>query len=106
MVLLHIISNDKQQSDEIADLLVKENLVLSTVTFQSVSVREKQEDGQVGQSEQTMLIGRTRGLLFNTVESRIREVFGTRMPVIYSVPIVNMDWKDADNLVQVETEYE
>lgn len=106
MVLLHIISNDKQQSDEIADLLIKENLVLSTVTFQSISVRDKHDDGQVGQSEQTMLMGRSRGVLVNEVESRLREVYGAHMPVIYSVPIVNMNWKDADNLISVETNNE
>lgn len=106
MVLLHIICNDRRQSDEIADLLVTKNLILSAVTFQSVSVREKQEDGSVGQSEQTMLIGRTRGILFNTVETRLREVYSSNMPVIYSVPIVNMDWQHADTLAVVSTEYE
>lgn len=106
MVLLHIICNDRQQSDEIADLLVTENLVLSAVTFQSVTVREKQSDGSVGQSEQTLLIGRTRGLLFKTVEARLRDVYGTEMPVIYSVPIVNMDWQHADTLAESAAEYE
>ncbi|MCE7991709.1 MAG: divalent cation tolerance protein CutA [Roseivirga sp.] len=106
MVLLHIICNDRQQSAEIADLLVTESLVLSAVTFQSVSVKEKQSDGSIGQSEQTLLIGRTRGILFNTVEARLREVHGAAMPVIYSVPIVNMNWKDADVLAETATEYE
>ncbi len=104
MVLLHIICNDRQQSDDIADLLVKENLVLSAVTFQGVSVKEREESGTIGQSEQTMLIGRTRGLLFNTVQERLRELYPTNMPVIYSMPIVNMNWQDADALPVVNSE--
>lgn len=106
MVLLHIISNDRQQSDEIAHLLVKENLVLSAVTFQPVSVRKKRKNGEVGESDQTLLIARTKGLLFNTIETHLREIYPTSMPVIYSMPIVNMDWQEADILADIASEYE
>lgn len=106
MVLLHIISNDRQQTDEIADLLVKENLALSAVTIQSVSVREKRKNGEVGESDHTLLIARTRGLLFNTIQTRLRDIYPTSMPVIYSIPIVNMDWHEADGLADITTEYE
>ncbi|GAB5522985.1 MAG: hypothetical protein Roseis2KO_08570 [Roseivirga sp.] len=104
MVLLHIICKDRQLSDDIADLLVKENLVLEAVTFQNVSVRVREKNGTVGRSEQTMLIGRTRGLLFNTVQELLRERYPTNMPVIYSMPIVNMNWQDADALPVVNSE--
>ncbi len=98
MVLLHIICNDRQQADEIADLLVSENLVLSTVTFNPISVVQKERSGRIGRTEQTMLIGRTRSVLFNTVEARLQEAYALNMPVIYSVPIVNMNWQDANIL--------
>lgn len=103
MVLLHIICNDSQQSDDIADLLVKENLVLEAVTFQDVSVKERKKNGTTGQSERTMLIGRTRGLLFNTVEDRLHELYPTSMPIIYSIPVVNMNWQDAHILPSVDS---
>lgn len=100
MVLLHIICNDQQQSDDIADLLVSENLVLSAVTFNPVSVVQKKRNGETGRTGQIMLIGRTRGVLFSTVEARLQEVYALNMPVIYSVPIVNMNWQDADMLME------
>lgn len=102
MVLLHIISHDRQQASQIVDLLVEKNLVLTAVTLQEVAVKEKEPNGEMETTTQILIIGRTKGILFNTIETCLREAFPTNEPVIYSMPIVNMNWQEANALASLE----
>lgn len=44
-------------------------------------------------------MGKTKALLFNTIDELLKEKYKDNMPVIYSLPIVNMDWEQSKNLV-------
>ena len=105
MVLLHIISDNGKQASEIADLLVSQNLVLNTVTLQDISIKQKEIDGKVSDSKQILIIARTKGILFKTVEKTLRDTFPSNEPIIYSMPIVNMNWQEADALAVSEADY-
>jgi len=102
MVLLHIISNNREQASEIADVLVEKKLVLAAVTFQEVSVKERNPSGEIVIVDQVLMIARTKGILFNTIETCLREIFPTNRPVLYSIPIVNMNWQEANVLITPE----
>ena len=43
-------------------------------------------------------MAQTKGLLFDKIDRRLRGLYKQNMPVLYSVPIVNMDWEQADLL--------
>jgi len=95
MILLHILSNEEDQANDIVDFLTEENLILEAVLLEKVSVRKKE-----GNSNQTLIMGKTKALLFNTIDIMLKEKYKEKMPVIYSLPIVNMDWEQSKNLTE------
>lgn len=99
MILLHVITSDEEQAIEIADFLIEEKLILDAVIIKKVLVRQKSEDGVFSTITQTMIIGRTKSLLFSYIDQKIRERYPDNMPLLYSLAIVNMDWEQADVLI-------
>ena len=89
----------KNQATEIADYLIEEKLILEAVIFNAVIVREKSDDGRFNSVEKTMIIGKTKSLLFNYIDQKLRALYKDNMPVLYSVAIVNMDWEQSDLLI-------
>ena len=100
MVLIHIICNTDQQATEIVDLLVEEKLILNAVILERVVVRKKGGNGQLQSEKQTLIMGKTKSLLFNNIDERLREKYKDEMPDLYSVPIVNMDWEQTGKLME------
>ena len=48
--------------------------------------------------KQTLIIGKTKALLFNTINKELKEHFYQNMPMLYAVPIVYMDEELASTL--------
>ena len=96
MVLLHIVTNSVDQAKDVASLLTEEKLVLNALIQPGISVLGK--GLPQGGGEQTLVMAQTKGLLFDTIDRRLRGLYKERMPVLYSVPILNMDWEQADYL--------
>ena len=48
-----------------------------------------------------LLIGRTRAMLFSTIENLLKNKYGDKIPVIYGMPIVNMDVKHSKKFKKV-----
>ena len=99
MVLLHIVSNDVKQANQIADFLVENKLVLNAVFVEQVRTRKRGDNGNLLTENQTLIIGKTKASWFNDIDKKLRDRYGDKMPELYSVPIVNMDWQQADELV-------
>ena len=100
MVLIHIIAKDIDQARSASEVLIQEDLVLNVVTYKTVQVSRKNDQGQIETVDQVFLMAQTKALLFNTIDQRLRTLFGEDMPMLYSVPIVNMDWEQANYLVE------
>jgi uncharacterized protein involved in tolerance to divalent cations len=100
MILLHIITKSKSQANEITDYLIEERLILDAVILEKVGVREKSNDGSVVAVKKIMIMGKTKSLLFPYIDQKLRERYPDNMPVLYSVAIVNMDWEQANELIQ------
>jgi uncharacterized protein involved in tolerance to divalent cations len=100
MVLLHIIVEEMDQALEIADFLVKEKLILNAVILEKVIARQAGEDGSFQSQNQILIMGKTKALLFNSVDEQLRAKYPQNMPVLYSLPIVNMDWEQSNELIQ------
>ena len=99
MVLLHIITNNRDQAIEIIDSLSENKLMLHGVIIEKLTGRKKTKDGAYQDVEQILVIGQTKALLFNTIDELLREKYKQDMPVLYSVPIVNMDWEQSKELI-------
>ena len=104
MILIHITSPSKAQIIEIIDLLVEEKLILDPVIFEKVILRKKGQNGINKNEDHILAIAKARALLFGKIEYLLKEKYKEKMPDLYSLPIVNMDWKKADGLVRHKSE--
>jgi hypothetical protein len=99
MILLHIISDEEEQAIEIADILMEQNLLLEAVLLEKVTVRKKTLEGNPISTKQTLIMGKTKALLFTSIDEMLKARYKEKMPVIYSTPIVHMDWEQSKELV-------
>mgnify|MGYP003639716305 CR=1 FL=1 len=99
MILLHIISDEEKQAIEIVDFLMEENLLLEAVLLEKVTVRKKKQSGKPESTTQTLIMGKTKGLLFNRIDQMLKDKYQEKMPIIYSTPIVHIDWEQSKKLV-------
>jgi len=93
-----MISYDQNQIDAIAKQLLKERLIVSakiTVVNEAMLIK-----GQISKKEQYLLLAKTKALLFPVINKRLNETFPVNLPEIFSTPIVDMDWHQADKLVK------
>jgi uncharacterized protein involved in tolerance to divalent cations len=99
MILVHIITNDKEKAREITNFLVAERLILDGITTK-VEKTFRTPDGDIGSEKQFLVRGKTKALLFNTIDQRLRKKYGDDLPTLYSVPIVQMDWRQSSELIE------
>lgn len=100
MILLHVISKTETQALEIAGSLVQEKLIFDAVVLRDATVLERAPVGEgMRTSQQVLLMGKTKSLLFVQIDSTLRERYPDDLPVIYAVPIAGMDWEQADQLI-------
>ena len=100
--MLHIISDKEDQAMGIADLLLEKELMLEATIFEKVTERKK-INNQIKSINKTLVIRKTKALLFNSIEELLKEEYKENMPVIYSLPIVFMDWERSKELVNEVT---
>lgn len=105
MIQLHIISKHPEVLKEIEDLLINKCYITGATVSNTVS-SFKNDKGHIENVNTQLLIGRTKASLFNTIEKLVLEKFGDNMPVIYGLPIVNIDFKHLDKLNKVIVENE
>ncbi|AZQ60122.1 divalent cation tolerance protein CutA [Maribacter sp. MJ134] len=91
MILAHIIAKDRNQALKIINLLMDQKLLLQAVVSEKTVYEKKNAQGQLVSSKQTLIIGKTKALLFKTINDVLKTNFKTNMPMLYSVPIVYMD---------------
>lgn len=97
MILIHLRTTDENLAIEIAELLLYEKLIIDTFQTQGTS-RSKNTKGEIILQTEHLVFGKTKALLFDNIEKLIRSKYGDRMPILYSVPIINMDWEQAVEL--------
>lgn len=97
MIQLHIITKEPSQSKEIVGILIDKKLITGVTVMETVS-SYKNDSGVIEEIPTNLIIGRTKAMLFNTIEKLLEDKYGDHMPVIYGMPIVNMDFKHAEKL--------
>lgn len=91
MILAHIIAYDKQQALDIINLLMDEKLLLQAAVSEKTIYQKKSDDGALLCENRTLIIGKTKGLLFNAINEMLKKHFAENMPMLYSIPIIYMD---------------
>ena len=102
MIQLVIASKSKEQLEEISEYLLTSHLVIS-IDFHNDIRRIELENGKLKNYTIHFITGKTKSLLFNEIDLRIRNKYKGSIPEIYSHPITDMDWELANRL-KSETE--
>lgn len=103
MIQIHIITKEPEQVKEIVELLVNERLITGVTVLDTVS-SYKSDSGEIETVLTNLLIGRTKAMLFSIIENLLKEKYGDNMPVMYGMPIVNMDFEHMEKLKKVVKE--
>ena len=98
MILVHIISKNKKQALEIITVLLKKRLLLHGAISKKTLYRNNRENDQLEEKKQTLIIGKTKALLFNAINEELKTNFTKNCPLLYAVPIVYTDAELANTL--------
>lgn len=99
MILLRIVSKSESKIDEIAELLLREKLVIDVNIKRHFDSAELVNDRLIF-TPVYLLTAKTRATLFDAVDQMLNEFYPNHMPELYAIPIMQMDWKQADNLTK------
>jgi uncharacterized protein involved in tolerance to divalent cations len=97
MIQLIIASKSEKQLEEIAEYLLENHLVTS-IDFHKNILRKEFENGTINNYTIHYIAGKTKSLLFNEIDLRIRDLYKNNIPEVFSQPIINMDWELANKL--------
>lgn len=99
MILLHIIPTKQEHVEEILELLIKEQLILRPIIFDKVQ-NANLLNGKIIYQNRILIIAKTKASLFDIIDKKLKSIYQSEMPELYSIPIVNMDWDQAQELIQ------
>jgi len=99
MIQLRVSSKSEKQILEIAELLIKEHYAIDLNILPNHK-RLSLENGKIVTNELFLLTGKTKGLLFTSIDKLLNEKYPNDLPEIYSLPIVHMDWEQSKQLTE------
>ena len=97
MIFLRVISKSEAKIEEIAQLLLSEKLVVDVNIKRGIE-RAELVNGELCLTYITLLTAKTKSTLFPVIHSKLNDKYPNHMPELYAIPIVEMDWKQADQL--------
>lgn len=98
MILAHIIVRDKEQTMDIIKLLTAKDLLYSAGISTKKIYKKNKKTGVLEYLEQTLIIGKTKSLLFSVINKLLKEKYPEKMPMLYAIPIIHMDEEQLDIL--------
>ena len=98
MILIKIATRKEEMVKTIAAMLLEEKLAVDI----NIKKDDRIEllDNELSTKTIFLITGKTKALLYSSIEKRFREKFLADMPELYSLPIINMDWEQAEKLAQ------
>ena len=98
MVLVHIICKHQLECEEIIELLLEEKLVLDAWVSEKAVFMDRENQHESRNNKQILIMCKTKALLFNAIDQALTNRFPKNMPVLYCVPIIYMNSKQAERL--------
>ncbi|MGB5273401.1 MAG: hypothetical protein WBN39_05040, partial [Flavobacteriaceae bacterium] len=71
--------------------LTDRKLLLHAMLFEKTVYQKNSNTGKLESVEKVMVMGKTKALLFNTINKILLKKYPDQMPMLYAVPIVYMD---------------
>ncbi|MEM7187622.1 MAG: hypothetical protein AAF466_13295 [Bacteroidota bacterium] len=99
MMTLQMVSENEDYLHEIAEFLLKEELIANAMISSDTVVLQKELDGSISHTNQFVLKGISKSLLFRTINIRLREKFGEHIPLLYSEPIILIDSERVEDIM-------
>lgn len=99
MILLHFAFENEQELQRAAQKLLLERLAVD-LTYDSSFNDLRLVDGKLQVAPVYLMTGITKALLFNKIESILKEHLDKKVLNLYSTPIVHMDWYKAERLAE------
>ncbi|MCI5059142.1 MAG: divalent cation tolerance protein CutA [Flavobacteriales bacterium] len=99
MIQLNIVVSTKEKAKDIITFLLKNQLA----TDISISPLEQyfQKKEELHCEQRFRVVSKTKSLLFEEIDQQVKSFFDDEIPEIYSTPIVNIDWDQANAMVKV-----
>lgn len=97
MIQLNITVNDYSEAARVASYLLSNKLVLSAKIFSRIK-ELRENNNKIDVQNKVLITALTKGLLFSLIEQKLREFAQPASFEIYALPIVNMDWQQAERL--------
>lgn len=98
MVNLQIITNDENTAQMIIDHLIKERFVLEGILLENIQ-RKHMVNGEITTARSFLIKALAKALLFKSINQYIHDHFQDSDIVVYSIPIVDMDWDVQKSLI-------
>jgi uncharacterized protein involved in tolerance to divalent cations len=97
--MLYVLSEDAAQIENIAHDLLNSRLI-STVNIDWNRDRYIAVNGKIEKKKLNVMTAVTKALLFDTIDSRLRNQYSQNMPEVFSTPIIHIDWDLAKSLIE------
>jgi uncharacterized protein involved in tolerance to divalent cations len=99
MVLIYVSLPEDSQATKVAELLLRERLTNHVNIIHSIECM-KYEEGAIKKSAETILLIKTKALLYKQIQQRILELELSPTPNIFSVPMTQLDGDYHDYLLK------
>lgn len=97
MVLMYVSVSSMDKAEEIARIVMHERFS-NHVNIMTGNKSYIWKDQKIVSSEETVLLIKTKALLYADIERRISSIFSDEVPKIFSVPITQIDFRYHDFL--------
>lgn len=97
MILAYIISNSKDEAENIAIDLLQKKYVYSLNIFPDMPSM-RWEKGEIIKFKRTIVLAKTKSLLFQHIEDEVKRVQTTGTAIVFSMPITQMSQELFDNI--------
>ncbi|TSE04103.1 MULTISPECIES: hypothetical protein [Aquimarina] len=103
MVKIWIIPKSKSQADEIVEFLLRGKYLLTVMILENCVLAKIDRKNQTHRLNKTLISGIIRSLQFNNLNDRLRKMYPSNMPILYSVPIIQMDPQQSEAIADYIT---
>ncbi|GAA3597419.1 hypothetical protein Q4Q39_20195 [Flavivirga amylovorans] len=103
MVKICIIPKNKSQKDEIIEFLLRGKYLLTVLSMENCVLTKIGTKNRTVRLKKIVISGIIRHLQFNNLNDRLREMYRSNMPILYSIPIIQMDPQQSDAIANYIT---
>ncbi|WP_025740624.1 hypothetical protein [Aquimarina pacifica] len=96
MVKIYIIPKSKSQAAEITEFLLRGKYLLTVMMLENCVLAKIGTKKQTNRLNSTLISGIIRSLQFNNLNERLRKMYPSNMPILYSIPIIHMDSQQSE----------